>query len=321
MKSRNPKAAPRAAALALAAPLLAPAAFAAAQDAAGLYLSTDFGLASAFGATAIATGANRPTRCDRLLYADPANAPTDPECASGLADSRQGEFGFDRGSGRAQALALGYAAGAFRFEAEVLLRQQVGTAAPFSVGGDRSLTGKDNEWSALAEPNADIYNFRSTQIFANALRTLASRPSWTLYVGVGGGLAKLDFGFYKAFHRKSIAEGYLEAFGGSKSNPDAAPEWQRAAAGTLSMADAPVSEWALGYQLLAGVDRPLTRRAAIGVKGRWTSVAAVSASIPWTMIRSHEPVHADGRTPFVWDYEFTGMGYFGASVEMRYVLR
>ena len=293
---------------------------AAAQDADGFYLSTNIGLTSAFGADVAVFGANHPTRCDRLLYANPASAPSDAECTAPLTNSRQGEYAFDRNSGRAQALALGYATGSLRMEAELLLRQQVGEVALFSVGADRSLIGKDTEWSALAEPNADIYNFRSTQFFANAYYALGRGSSWTPYLGAGAGLARLDFGFYVAFHRKSLDEGYLEVFGGSKSNPDAAPEWQRAAAGSLSMKDEPVNEWAFGYQLLAGVDRALGDRASAGLKARWTSVGTVSASLPWTMVRSHRPVHADGQTPFFWDYDFAGLGYLGVSLEMRYIL-
>lgn len=292
----------------------------AAQDTDGFYLSTNFGLTSAFGADVTAFGANHPTRCDRLLYANAASAPSDAECTAPLTSSRQGEYAFDRNPGRAQAVALGYATGSLRVEAELLLRQQVGNVALFSVGADRSLIGKDTEWSALAEPNADIYNFRSTQLFANAYYALGQGSSWTPYLGAGAGLARLDFGFYVAFHRKSLDEGYLEVFGGSRSNPGAAPEWQRAAAGTLSLTDEPVSEWALGYQLLAGVDRALGDRAAAGLKARWISIATLSASLPWTMVRSHRPVRADGQTPFFTDYDFAGLGYLGVSLEMRYIL-
>lgn len=292
----------------------------AAQDSDGFYLSTNFGLTSAFGADVTAFGTNHPTRCDQLLYANPGSAPSDAECTAPLTSARQGEYAFDRNPGRAQALALGYATGSLRLEAELLLRGQIGEAAPFSVGADRSLIGKDTEWSALAEPNADIYNFRSAQLFANAYHAFGRGSSWAPYLGAGAGLVRLDFGFYVAFHRKSLDEGYLEVFGGSKSNPDAAPEWQRAAAGSLSMTDEPVREWAVGYQLLAGVDRALGDRAAAGLKARWTSVATVSASLPWTMVRSHRPVHADGRTPFFWDYDFAGLGYLGISLEMRYIL-
>lgn len=264
-----------------------------------------------------ALGANHPTRCDRLLYANPASAPSGAECTAPLTSTRQGEYAFDRNPGRAHTLALGYATGSLRLEAELLLR---GKVALFSVGADRSLIGKDTEWSALAEPNADIYNFRSTQLFANAYYAFGSSSSWTPYLGAGAGLTRLDFGFYVAFHRKSLDEGYLEVFGGAKSNPGAAPEWQRAAAGTLSLTDEPVNEWAFGHQLLAGVDRALGDRATAGLKACWTSLSTVSASLPWTMVRSHSPVHADGHTPFFTDYDFAGLGYLGVSLEMRYIL-
>ena len=293
---------------------------AAAQDADGFYLSTNIGLTSAFGADVTIFGANHPTRCDRLLYANPGSAPSDAECTAPPTSSRQGEYKFDRNQGRAQALALGYATGSLRLEAELLLRGQTGQVAPFSVGADRSLIGKDTEWSARAEPSGDMYDFRAAQLFANAYYAFGRGSSWTPYLGAGAGLSRLDFGFSVEFHRKSLDDGYLEAFGGSKSNPDAAPEWQRAAAGSLSRTDEPVREWAFGYQLLAGVDRTLGERATAGLKARWTSVATVSASLPWTMIRSHRPVHADGQTPFFWDYDFAGLGYLGVSLEMRYIL-
>ena len=293
---------------------------AAAQNTDGFYLSKNIGLTSAFGAHVTAFGAHHPTRCDRLLYANPADAPSDAECTASLTSSSQGAYAFDRDTGRAQSIAVGYAAGSLRFEAELLLRQQLGEAVPFTAG-DQALVTKDTEWSALAEPNGDIYDFSSTQLFGNAYYAFGRNSSWTPYLGAGAGLARVNFGFYAAFHRKSIDEGYLEVFGGSKSNPDAAPTWQRAAAGTLSMLDEPVDGWAFGYQLLLGIDRSLGARSrTVGLKARWTSLATLSASPPWTMIRSHEPLHADGRTPFAWDFDFADLGYLGAALEMRLIL-
>ena len=300
----------------LALSLLGPAP-AAAQSTDGFYVSTNFGLTAAPGADAGVFGANHPTRCDRLLYARAGDAPTDAECAAPLTSTQQGMLAFGRSYGREQALALGYETGRLRVEAEVLLRSQSGEATPFEVGADRSLIGKDTEWSAISPPNADIYNFRSLQAFANAYLGFGSSSSWAPYIGGGAGLAMLDFGFYMAFHRKSLDEGYLEAFGGSRSDPGAAPEWQRAAAGTLSLMDTPVDELAFSYQLLAGVDRSLGEKTTLGLKARWNSIRTVSALLPWTMIRSHEPVHADGQTPFFWELEFSGLGYLGVAVEMR----
>ena len=289
-----------------------------AQDTDGFYLSVATGLTSAFGADVTAFGANHPTRCDRLLYADPASAPSDAACTVPLTSSRQGTYAFDRNSGTAQALALGYAMGSLRFEGELLFREQRGEATPFEVGADVSLIGKDTEWSGLSPPNADIDSFRSREVFANAYYAFRGSSGWTPYLGAGAGLALMDFGFYAGFLRKSVAEGYLEAFGGSKSNPEAAPEWQRAAAGTLSAMDSAVNETAFGYQLLAGLDRALGERTTLGFKIRWTSLQTASANLRAKMIRSHKPVHADGQTPFSWDFEFAGMGYLGAALEMRY---
>ena len=300
----------------LALSLLGPAP-AAAQSTDGFYVSTNFGLTASPGADAAVFGANHPTRCDRLLYASPGDAPTDAECAAPLTSTQQGLLDFGRSYGREQALALGYEMGRLRVETEVLLRNQTGEATLFEVGADRSLIGKDTEWSAISPPNADIYNFRSLQAFANAYLGFGSSSSWAPYLGGGAGLAMLDFGFYMAFHRKSLDEGYLEAFGGSRADPGAAPEWQRSAAGTLSLMDTPVDEVAFAYQLLAGVDRSLGEKTTLGLKARWTSIRTVSAPLPWTMIRSHEPVHADGQTPFFWELEFSGLGYLGVAVEMR----
>ena len=298
--------------------LLAPAGAQAQGDGNGFYLSTNAGLTSAFGADVRIFGYNHPTRCDVLLYANPADAPSDAMCTAPLESNPWGGFEFDRNGGSAWALALGYAAGGLRFEVELLRRNQTGAPTDFRPGNDAALLGKNSEWSALTPPNADIYNFRSTQVFANVYLAVRNASAWTPYVGGGAGLAKLNFGYYQAFHRKSLDEGYLEAFGGSRSNPGAAPEWQRAAAGTLSMMDAPVGETAFGYQLLAGVDRALSERTTLGLKARWTGFGTPSATIPWALIRSHKPVHADGRTPFDFDFEFGRLGYVGLSAEMRY---
>lgn len=288
------------------------------QGTGGFYLATSLGFTQARGTDVTAIGANHPTRCDRLLYASPADAPAEEACTAPLTDARQGSYGFGRNSGTAQSLALGYLAGSLRFEAELLLRRQTGEPADFSVGSDESLVAKDTEWSAISPPNADIYNFRSRQLFVNVFYTFASSSGWAPYVGLGAGSVSVDFGYYVAFHRKSLDEGYLEVFGGSRFDPGASPEWQRAAAGTVSLLDSPVNRSTHGFQLLGGVERALSTRTTLGLKTRWTSTGTVSATLPWTMVRGHRPVHADGQTPFRWSFDFDGLGYLGAALEMRY---
>ena len=288
------------------------------QGPAGFYIATNLGSTLALGSDVTAIGANHPTRCDRLLYANPVEAPVEEACAAPLTDTRQGSYGFGRNSGTAHSLALGYVAGSPRFEAEFLMRAQSGEPADFSVGSDESLVGKDTEWSAFEPPNADIYNFRSRQAFLNVFYTFSGSSGWAPYVGLGAGSVSVDFGYYVAFHRKSLDEGYLEVFGGSRFDPDASPEWQRAAAGTVSLVDSPVNRSTYGFQLLGGLERAISTRTTLGLKARWTSTGTVSAALPWTMVRSHRPVHADGQTPFIWSFDFNGLGYLGAALEMRY---
>ena len=289
-----------------------------AQETSGFYISTNLGFTSALGSDVGVFGTNRPTRCDRLLYANPAGAPADEECLAPLTSSREGAYRFGQNIGTAQALALGYAVENLRFEVEILLRSQTGEATSLNVGSNKPLTDKDTEWSAITPPSADIYNFRSRQTFLNIAYAFPSYSGWTPYLGLGTGSATVDFAYYAAYHRKSLDEGYLEVFGGSRFDPDAAAEWQRAAAGTVSVLDESVSETTFAYQILAGMERAISARTTLGLKARWTSIGTVSATLPWTLIRSHRPVQADGQTPFETTYEFGKLGYLGAGLEMRY---
>ena len=289
-----------------------------AQQTDGFYISTNLGLTSAFGSDVGDFGANYPTRCDRLLYANPADAPADDACLAPVTSTRQGSYHFGRNYGTSQALALGYGVGNLRFEVEILLRGQAGEPTLFDVGSDQSLADKDTEWSAIVPPNANIYNFRSRQTFLNIVYALPAQAGWTPWLGLGTGSATVDFKYYAAFHRKSLDEGYLEVFGGSRFDPDAAAEWQRAAAGTVSMLDEPVSGSAFAFQILGGMERAISTRATLGLKARWTSIGTISATLPWTLTRSHRPVHADGQTPYETTYEFETLGYLGVGLEMRW---
>ena len=109
----------------------------------------------------------------------------------------------------------------------------------------------------------------------------------------------VQFDSYGWFKRKSIADGYLEVFGGSKNDPGASPDWQRAAAGTVSEFATSVSERVLGYQSPV---RARTHPFEHGV-GR--------------AIRSHAPVHADGQTPFTSTAEFENLGHWSLATVIR----
>ena len=222
-------------------------------------------------------GPNNPTRCDRLLYANAADAPTDAACLA-RASEIGGQYSYDPEAGFGGTLGVGYAFGALSIELEFLERRQTVPGALFTLGelSGPAITGKQTELSAIRPPWGDISEFRGRQFFVNGSWLLPTRGRLTPYIGAGGGLSHVSFGSGIGFARKSVAEGYLEVFGGSRADPAASPDWQRAAAGTVSELGIDVSDTALTFQLLAGVDYALSGRVALGLKGRWVAVPDIT---------------------------------------------
>ena len=140
---------------------------------------------------------------------------------------------------------------------------------------------------------------------------------FTPYVGFGGGLLIIDLTYEVQFTRKSISEGYLEVFGGSASDPGASPEWQRAAAGTVSALWDDASDAGFGYQVLGGVDYEVGRGAALGIAVRWVHLPGANDATFVDMMRSHAGVHADGVTPVAANFTFSKLGYVGISTALK----
>ena len=144
---------------------------AAAQSSGRFYLSTDVGLSAAAATEVVISGFSHPTHCDRLLYADPANIPSGPECAAGKPNVRvAGMYAFDPGPGLGGSVAVGYSFGTVNAEIEFVQRHQIAQETPFTVGADARATiaGKNTEWSTRLPPWGDISEFRGRQLFANA---------------------------------------------------------------------------------------------------------------------------------------------------------
>lgn len=285
-----------------------------------LYGSMGVGLAYGAVTELGLSGPNSHTRCDRLLYTNPADVPAGADCAAGTEIA--GRYSFDPQDGLLGHMAIGYTMSGLSIELEGLQRHQIVHHTLFTLGdlAGPAITGKDTEWSADRPPWGDISEFRARQLFANAFYALPTIGYLRPYIGVGGGLSRVDFRSSVGFQRKSITEGYLEVFGGSRTDPGASPDWQRAAAGTVSELSTDVSESGFGFQLLAGFDYPMGREVSLGLRGRWVRIPDASVDALWTTIRSHAPVHADGVTPFVSRLDFSSLGYWAVTVSVKYRL-
>ena len=260
--------------------------------------------------SAATTGVNHPTRCDRLLYANPQNAPSGGACADNV--SRQffaGSFGL--GAGLVGSASVGYAWGKFRVEAEFLSRAHPGESLPALAVDNEALLGKQSEWSAHMPPRYQITDFKAHQLFANAFYALTENPNLAPYVGVGVGYARISTDYSGAYVRSTIGEGYAAG----SARPE---EWQLAAAGTISALDAEIGGQTIGYQVFAGVDHALTKQATLYVMARWSQYGELTSDDVWTTVRSHAPVQADGVTPFRTDQTLEDISGYAVTVGLRH---
>ena len=278
------------------------------------YVSLGLGLATD-KVDASTTAVNHPTRCDSLLYANPANAPSDAACTDNIARRFFGDS-FDLGGALAGSVSLGYVWNRFRIEAEFLGQSHDGESRPGIADADNpALQGKSSEWSPHSPPFYRVSNLRSSQLFVNLYYSFAEKAVWTPYLGVGAGLARVETDYVGYYLRRTVADGYIEAVGGDPMQPQ---DWQLAAAGSESLLDTAVRDEAFGYRILAGLERKLGDRTYGFLTLRWSDFGDMSATDTWTTIRSHAPVQADGVTPFTSEQALEDIGGLTAILGIRY---
>ena len=263
---------------------------------------------------AIDSGVTNPTRCDRLLYADPASAPTDAACTdSTVRDIFDNSFSL--GAGFVGTASLGYAWDSLRMEVEFLNRSHGTDTAPVLPGDNPAHLSKQSEWSPHSPPQYRISDFSANQLFLNVHYVINLESGWSPFVGAGLGFARVKARLTGSYLRRTLAEGYVAGAGGDPAQP---AEWQLAAAGTKSELDASLRDEVFGYQVLGGLERALGERASAFVMARWTGFDKVAKSNVWTVIRSHAPIQADGSTPFETEQTIDDLGGWAVTVGLRY---
>ena len=282
----------------------------------GFYVGAELGLADAAALDSEAAWVSHRTRCDRLLYggSPPAFTATDPVCTH-TTPRTHAENRFDPDTGFVGGLAVGMKRGRWRFELEYLHRQHGGERKPWSgLAGDGSdeFASKRNEWEPTELPSERLSRFRADQLFANVYYDFDAGERWTPYLGAGAGWAATRLRYEIRFRRKQ-RDAYLDIAGTGLTPEDRPP----AAAGTLSRLDGQMRETLFGLQLLAGADYALTERTAIGVKARWARFGELRDRALWDRIRDHDPVWADGETPFVSAHRFDDIEYWAVTVGVK----
>ena len=267
----------------------------------GFYAGFELGFANAGEVRSVNSAVNHPTPCDLLVGGDP----TGPGCADMVARPLSSNS-FDLGAAFYGGISYGYALNEFRVELEYFNRSQGGASSPWVLpGGNEALQSKTSEVSTIQPPSERISDFNSRQFFLNACYDFLNKSRWTPYLGGGVGWARTHLNYRASLLRKTIEQGYP---------PDKPP----AAAGTLSLLDSDFSDTLFGYQLLGGLDYALTEKVSVGIKGRWASFNDLEGDTVWDLIRSHEPVRADGVTPFDSSLTFGNLKYWALTGALKY---
>ena len=259
-------------------------------------------------------GVNHPTRCDQLLYANPASAPTDAACTATTAQHLIDDS-FSLGVGFVGTASLGYAWDSLRVEVEFLNRSHGGDTVPGLPRDNAALLSKQSEWSPHSPPHYRLSDFSANQLFVNVHYVFDLDSEWSPFLGAGMGFARVKARLAGSYLRRTLAEGYVEGAGGDPAQP---AEWQLAAAGTESRLEASLKDEVFGYQVLGGLERALGERASAFLMARWSGFGKVAEDEIWTVIRSHAPVQADGSTPFETEQTIDDLGGWAVTVGLRY---
>jgi len=297
------------------------ASVATAQGRNGFYLRGDLGDADALTPRGTLEGVDQPTRCDRLLFPDPATAPADATCA-GFAPGVFATTAFDHGAETntsATALAIGYGRGWLRLEAELNSTALGGTSAPLLDAGSLA-TERGREWSAVEPPLARVSGFSITDLFLNVHLDINNSSRFTPFIGFGGGVSTVVLVYEGLRVRETLAGGFTPAGGVDPTANTGIPAWQTRAAGTVDSVALPFAESTLGTNLIGGVAFRASERWDIALRGRYARYRDVRQSGEWDLLRSHAPVLTDGTTAATLDLVLSHIEFYAVTVSFVYSL-
>ncbi len=136
---------------------------------------------------------------------------------------------------------------------------------------------------------------------------------WTPFAGAGVGMARTDLRYSRRLVRKTLAQGYQDV-----DPPLTVADRPAAAAGTLSLLEPDVSGTLPGFQVVGGVDYAVGERTSIGLGAHWARFGELTEDVVWSVVRSHEPVRADGTTPFSGEVTFGSFQYWAVTLGLKY---
>ena len=276
------------------------------------YIGAEIGMSVASDLESTRTNIGVSTNCDQWLapYDVDGDGMSDlplpaSECAPRALPARP--TGFDLDTGWLTGVHVGREFGSWRVEVEYFHRRQEGETVPLIVPGDP----KQVEFTRRDETIGDL---RLDNLFVNVSYEWAgaSESKWTPYLGAGLGWTRARIDYSATSIRNSDAQVLLGL------DPPRNP----AAAGTTSRAEETLSDRLLGYQLLAGVDYAVSAKRSLYLKLRYGDVADdfEDGGHPWRPLRGHESTVGPGGAPVRYGIEAGGLGFWGVSVGVKFIV-
>ena len=287
---------------------------ASAQESRGFYVGVDLGFANAASLGSSVSAVTTPTKCDTLLYPDPAMAPRGAPACMDTTPRALSSNGFAPGAGFTGGLSAGYALETLRVEFAYRIRAHGDDVSPLIESSTNpAVVSKASEWSPVYPPTEGVSDYRAHQFFANVYYDFMNDSPWTPSVGTGVGMAHTTLHYSRRLLRKTIAQGYQDV-----DPPLTVADRPTRAAGTVSLLDTPVTGTLLGVQVLAGVDYAVGEQTSIGLTAHWARFGELTEDVVWSIIRSHAPVRADGVAPFSGELTFDSVAYWAVTLGLKY---
>ena len=277
----------------------------------GFYFGTDIGVSLPGDLESTRKNIGIPTNCDQWLeeftFDDGTKVPypveqCDPRALPGSPNR------FDLGAGLLAGANLGYALHNFRVEAEYFHRTQSGEHLPLIVLGDQ----KQQEF---VERSEKISDFRANSFFANLYYDFHNTrlPKVIPFFGIGFGLMHTTIDYSAASIRTNDRNELIRL----GRNPNAS--------GTASLANEVLSDSLLGYQLVAGLDYPLSKRFYAGIKLRYGNAFDdfEDGDNEWKPLRGHgstvgPPGEPGGDLPVRYEITADDLNFWGISLGLKY---
>lgn len=279
-----------------------------------VYVALNRGLTVSADPSVGLVGNSQPTWCDTLLY-PPYTTVNIADCPTAAREIYSTDFPLDGGG--ESAVRAGFNWRGVTFEGEYIhFGHGIGQAA--ILPSDAVTVEKGREWSVLSPPVARMSDVQSHYVMLNVYRLLRPDSWWSPYVGSGVGYGHTSFHYSSRFVRRTLNQGYFPVRGVDPFTGEVVPAWQAAAAGTVSTVDDTIGLSHVSLQAIGGMEFQLSERVSFDIRGRWIGpIGELEADTTWELLRSHEPVLADGVTPYGLGLAVDGLEHIGVSFGIK----